>query len=74
MDYVIYFKSQYNDIEITEPGLNDDEITVVKKYIKISFDNCWAKFNKYYFKFDFNFIYTGFVVLYSDYKWLYFEK
>jgi hypothetical protein len=68
MDHVIYFKSQYNDIEIIEPGFNDDEIIIVRKYIKISLNNCWAKLNKYYSKLDFSFIYTISVVLYPDYK------
>jgi hypothetical protein len=66
INYIIYSKSQYNDIETTESNFNNDKIIIVKKYFNFSLDNCWAKLNKYYFKFDFNSIYTIFIVLHSN--------
>jgi hypothetical protein len=69
--HIIKSKEKYNtSVNAIESDFdfNDDAIAIVHEFIKVSFDNCWSKFDEYYKIFDLSPTYATVVVLHPAYK------
>ncbi len=69
--HIIKSKKRYNtsnNAVKSNPDLNDEIIVIAREFIKVSLDNYWGKFDKYYKILDLSFIYVIIVILHPVYK------
>ena len=69
--HIIKSKKRYNISNNTvksDFGPDDDAVATARELMKISFDNCWDKLDKYYKIFNLSPAYAAAVVLHPIYK------